>query len=163
MFEGVEPNFFLEGCFFALRPSFYQSTHSLHNCQCNDSKCFRRMKIPFVILYVMMPFLNPTLGAIGPQKIHLKCLGWLEVEFTSEEDKQLGAKKAQAMAFSPWAFQKSHYFANVTHCWFAFMVLEFVTDMVFIIKTLTNVDVQISKYNYGYWGKQHPTPPLSQP
>jgi hypothetical protein len=101
MFEGVEPNFFLEGCFFALRPSFYQSTHSFHNCQCNNSKCFQKMKIPFVVLYVMMPFLDPTLGAIGPQKIHLKCLGWLKVEFTSEEDKLFGAKKAEAMAFSP--------------------------------------------------------------
>jgi hypothetical protein len=49
----------------------------------------------------MMPFLNPTLGAIGPQKRHLKCLNWLEVEFTFEEDELLGSKKAHAMVFRP--------------------------------------------------------------
>jgi hypothetical protein len=51
-----------------------------------------------------MPFLGPTPRAIGPQKRHLKCLGWLKVEFTSNEDKLLGAKEAQAVAFQFQAF-----------------------------------------------------------
>jgi hypothetical protein len=55
----------------------------------------------------MMPFLGHTLGAIGPQKKHLKYLGWLEFEFTFEEDKLFSAKKAKVMAFWPQAFQKS--------------------------------------------------------
>jgi hypothetical protein len=63
----------------------------------------------------MMPFLNPTPRAIGPQKRHLECLGWLEVEFISKEDELLGTKKAQAVAFQFQAFRKSCCFANVAH------------------------------------------------
>ncbi len=74
------------------------------------------MKTPFVVLYVMMPFLGPTPRAIGPQKRHLKCSGWIEVEFTSDEDKLLGAKEVQAVAFQLQAFQKSRCFANIAHC-----------------------------------------------
>jgi hypothetical protein len=71
---------------------------------------------PIRVLYVMIPFLGLTLGTIGPQKRHLKCLGWLEVELASEEDELLGTKKAQVVAFQLQTFQKSHCFANVAHC-----------------------------------------------
>jgi hypothetical protein len=68
MFEGVGPNLFLEGCFSALKPSFSWSTHSFHNYRCNNSRCFWKVKILFIVLYVMMSFLDPTLVAIEPQK-----------------------------------------------------------------------------------------------
>ncbi len=51
------------------------------------------MEISFIVLYVMMPFLDPTPRAIGPQKRHLKCLSWLEVELTSKKDELLGTKR----------------------------------------------------------------------
>ncbi len=56
MFEGVGPNLILEGCFSTLKTSLSLSTHSFHNCQCNNSRCFQRAKMPFIILYVMIPF-----------------------------------------------------------------------------------------------------------
>jgi hypothetical protein len=71
---------------------------------------------PIRVLYVMIPFLGPTLGTIGPQKRHLEYLGWLEVELTSEKDDLLGTKKAQGVAFQLQTFQKSHCFANIAHC-----------------------------------------------
>jgi hypothetical protein len=131
MFENVRPNLFS-----TLNPSFSWSTHSFHNYQCNNSICFQRAKFPFIILYVMTPFLDPTLGAIGPQKRHLKCLDWLEL--ISKEDKLLGTKKAQAMTFWLWAFQKSRCYTNVAHCWFASMVVEFATSMVLAVEALTD-------------------------
>jgi len=47
----------------------------------------------------MMPFLDPTPRAIGPQRRHFKCLGWLEVELTSEEDELLGTKRPKLWHF----------------------------------------------------------------
>jgi hypothetical protein len=41
----------------------------------------------------MMHFQDLTPGTIRPQKRHLKCSGWLEVELNSEEDELLGVKK----------------------------------------------------------------------
>jgi hypothetical protein len=124
-----------------LKPSFFWSTHSFHNCRCNNSRCFQRAKILFIVLYMMMPFLDPTLGAIGPQKtISNVCSGWLEVELISKEDKLLGAKKAQVVTFRLWAFQKSRCFTNVAHYWFASVVVEFATSMVLAVEALTNAN-----------------------
>jgi hypothetical protein len=96
MFEGVRLDLFLEGRFSALGPSFSWSTHSLHNYWCNNSRCFRRAKIPFIVLYVMMHFLGPTLGAIGPYKRHLKMFKLVRSRIYFQRGQTIGCKKGSS-------------------------------------------------------------------
>ncbi len=70
-----------------------------------------------------------------------------------KDNELLGVKKAQFVAFQFQAFQKSRCFANIAHCWFENLVVKFTAGMVLVVGALIDVDVQISKYNFGSLGK----------